>query len=55
MPGVCLQAYCDENSVMYVSGYDMYYPQMYAQWGLFLDGYVERDLIPVLMKQAEEK
>lgn len=32
MPGHCLQDYCSQNEIIHISGLDMYYPQMYAQW-----------------------
>ena len=29
------------------------YPQMYAQWELFLEGIVEKEALPALIAQAE--
>lgn len=53
MPGKCLEEYCSDNSVYHIKGIDMYYPQMYEQWKLFLDGIVEPQAIPALIAQAE--
>lgn len=35
--GKYLRDYCDENSIFHIPGTAMYYPQMVAQWSLFLD------------------
>jgi hypothetical protein len=35
-------------------GADMYYPQMYEQWKLFLHGLVEPQLIEGLIQEAEK-
>lgn len=40
MPGVYLAEYCSANNIYHIKGTAMYYPQMYAQWSLFLDGIV---------------
>lgn len=34
-----LQAYCKENRLDFISGNEMYIPQMIKQWTLFLDGF----------------
>lgn len=33
-----LKNYCDERKIYFISGIDMYIPQMIKQWTLFLDG-----------------
>jgi len=53
MPGAKLKQYCTKNSIHHISGYDMYYPQMYKQWAYFLEGLVEEEKIPELIKSAE--
>lgn len=53
MPGRHLRTYCADNNIAYIDGYSMYYPQMYAQWKLFLRDYVDDELIPGFIKQAE--
>mmetsp|Transcript_22345 Transcript_22345/g.35891 ORF Transcript_22345/g.35891 Transcript_22345/m.35891 type:complete len:291 (+) Transcript_22345:214-1086(+) len=53
MPGAKLKQYCAKNSIHHISGYDMYYPQMYKQWAYFLEGLVEEETIPELIKSAE--
>lgn len=53
MPGKYLQEYCDLHNVHHIKGLDMYYPQMYEQWRLFLQGIVEPDRIPELIKEAD--
>jgi len=56
MPGKYLKEYCTMNGVYHIAGTEMYYPQMYAQWTLFLKEWVpgiEGD-IPHLIRQAEE-
>ena len=54
MPGKYLTEYCEQNGKYHIKGFDMYYPQMYKQWELFLDGIVEPSRIPELIAQAEE-
>ena len=53
MPGQFLREYCESNKISYIPGTDMYYPQMYAQWSLFLDSIVDVETIPNLIAQAE--
>jgi shikimate dehydrogenase len=55
MPGSYLAVYCKENSIAYIPGTAMYYPQMYKQWALFLREYVSEDELPKLVTQAENK
>lgn len=55
MPGKYLADYCAENNIYHIKGLDMYYPQMYEQWKLFLEGIVEPSAIPELIKTAEER
>jgi shikimate dehydrogenase len=56
MPGDKLLEHCRAHGIAHVSGYDMYYPQMYAQWALFLRNYeIDENQIPDLIKQAESK
>lgn len=52
MPGQYLTDYCQEHGVKHIAGTSMYYPQMYRQWALFLDGIVAKDEIPELIKRA---
>ncbi len=54
MPGQYLQDYCNEKGIKHIPGTAMYYPQMYRQWALFLEGLVNEDEIPELIKQASE-
>lgn len=54
MPGQYLQDYCDEHNIKHIPGTSMYYPQMYRQWTLFLDGLVNEEEIPGLIKRASE-
>ena len=39
MPGSKLRDYCAQNNIYHISGYDMYYPQLVAQWNLFLKSF----------------
>jgi shikimate 5-dehydrogenase len=55
MPGTNLKNYCKENGIHYISGYDMYYPQMIAQWSLFLGKELSRDEIQLAEEIAGEK
>jgi shikimate dehydrogenase len=57
MPGACLAEYCLINGVYLIKGTAMYYPQMVAQWSLFLEGVVPtiREQLPSLIKLAEER
>ena len=54
MPGAELRAYCATHGLHHIPGSRMYYPQMVAQWRLFLAGRVpaETDIFR-LLQQAE--
>lgn len=54
MPGNSLRKYCEKNEVFYIPGTEMYYPQMYRQWELFLKGIARREEIPELISMAEK-
>lgn len=54
MPGKYLAEYCKENGVYHIAGTEMYYPQMCAQWRLFLEGLVDPDQVESLLRQAED-
>lgn len=53
MPGPFLKEWCAEHAVPHISGYDMYYPQMAMQWGLFLEGLVDAAELPALLDKAD--
>jgi shikimate dehydrogenase len=58
MPGEYLRQYCAarESEITYIAGTDMYYPQMAAQWRLFLQNYLAEDQLEnlqILLQQAE--
>ena len=55
MPGTNLNNYCKENDIQYISGYDMYYPQMIAQWSLFLGKKLSKDEIQRAEEIAKER
>lgn len=52
MPGKYLMDFCQAKGIKHIPGTDMYYPQMYRQWALFLEGIVKPEDIPALIKQA---
>jgi shikimate dehydrogenase len=55
MPGVCLEQHCTEESIYLIKGTEMYLPQMYAQWGLFLDGLMDDvATLPEVFSRIEE-
>ena len=56
MPGAYLTEYCKLHDIYHIKGTDMYYPQMYAQWSLFLSPLVPsiESRIPSLIQQAED-
>lgn len=54
MPGQYLMDYCTDHGIRHIPGTAMYYPQMYRQWALFLDGLVNAEDIPALIAQASE-
>lgn len=61
MPGRYLRLYCEDRSddIHYIAGTEMYYPQMVAQWALFLQGIVPDEQLQVenlmtLLKNAEQ-
>lgn len=54
MPGQYLLDFCNAHGIKHIPGTAMYYPQMYRQWALFLEGMVDEDEIPELIKRASE-
>jgi shikimate dehydrogenase len=54
MPGKYLKEYCHEKGIFHISGYEMYFPQMELQWGLFLNGLVDPKQLPELIKLANQ-
>ena len=54
MPGQFLVNHCNERDIVHIPGVEMYYPQMYEQWGLFLEQFVGKAELPALIQQAEE-
>lgn len=54
MPGTYLRKYCEEKHIFYIPGTDMYYPQMYKQWAIFLKEHVNYDELPGLISLAEK-
>jgi len=60
MPGQCLKDWAiGQEKLVYVSGYEMYYPQMKRQWELFLGGRASRQDISTaldsLIREEKEK
>ncbi|KAL1500405.1 hypothetical protein AB1Y20_013062 [Prymnesium parvum] len=55
MPGKKLRQYCEANGVVHIPGTSMYWPQMSAQWTLFLDGIVEAERVPALLREADSR
>jgi hypothetical protein len=56
MPGQRLKDYCESNGVFHIPGVDMYYPQMYGQWSLFLDGAgVTLENLPSCIAEADRQ
>jgi shikimate dehydrogenase len=54
MPGNKLREYCVSHEVLHLPGTDMYYPQMAAQWKLFLKGKVPESVnLEELLEAAE--
>lgn len=53
MPGRYMEDYCARTGIFHIRGTEMYYPQMRAQWRLFLDGIVDKDEVPSLLETAE--
>ena len=55
MPGLCLKRWVAEHPecprVLYVSGYEMYYPQMKRQWGLFLRQRVDQQAVTTALDE----
>lgn len=45
MPGEQLKIFCQNQSKFYIPGTAMYYPQMMAQWKIFLQGLVDPDKV----------
>lgn len=54
MPGNCMEEYCDQSGIYYLPGTDMYYPQMYKQWALFLKGQVNESDLSELIDEASK-
>lgn len=56
MPGVYLEEHCSQEGIFLIKGTEMYLPQMVAQWGLFLDGYMDDvSQLPDLFSEIENK
>lgn len=60
MPGRFLREFCEENGLEHIEGITMYWPQMEAQWRLFLDDWMKYtkskiDELPRLLREAEEE
>lgn len=53
MPGKYLLEYCDSNGIFHIKGTEMYYPQMFEQWKLFLNGIVDPIDLPGLLSRAD--
>jgi shikimate dehydrogenase len=53
MPGKYLAQYCAESGVYHIKGTEMYYPQMVAQWRLFLEGLVAPEAVEALLREAD--
>jgi hypothetical protein len=53
MPGKYLAQFCAENGVYHIKGTEMYYPQMVAQWRLFLEGLVAPEAVEALLREAD--
>lgn len=56
MPGRYLEEHCRSHAVVHVPGSAMYWPQMEAQWALFLDGIVDSpSQVSDLLHQADQR
>jgi hypothetical protein len=55
MPGESLKKLCAERNILHIPGIDMYYPQMYRQWELFMANFPECNNVewPTMIKKAE--
>lgn len=53
MPGRYLKEYCSNNGIYHIAGEKMYYPQMEAQWRLFLNGLVNPEEVFSLLERAD--
>ncbi len=56
MPGESLEKLCAERNILHIPGTDMYYPQMYRQWELFMANFPECNNVdwPSMIKNAED-
>lgn len=52
MPGKYLHKHCSANGIHLIPGTDMYYPQMLAQWKLFLEGVFDEPLSESSLQDA---
>jgi shikimate dehydrogenase len=52
MPGTRMKEYCEDNGILHISGEKMYYPQMIAQWKLFLGSLVNTSNMEQLLQRA---
>lgn len=50
-----IQRYCHEHSIDFISGNDMYIPQMIQQWGLFLNGTETQSGKPLSVDETDIK
>jgi shikimate dehydrogenase len=54
MPGIFMKEYCTSNGIFHISGDTMYYPQMTAQWSLFLEGLCDISNISHMLEDASK-
>ena len=57
LEGKSLVEYCSANGMKHIPGKSMYWPQMAAQWRIFLEGHIpteKLESLPELLRQAEK-
>jgi len=54
MPGLALEHLCNEKGILHIPGTRMYWPQMIAQWKLFMAGHIAADRIEGLLREADQ-
>lgn len=55
LQGIYLHEHCKVHGLRHIPGKDMYYPQMEAQWSLFLEGTVPSKEVPALLEEAQRR
>jgi shikimate dehydrogenase len=55
MPGAFLRRECEARGIRHIAGLSMYWPQMIAQWTLFLEGILPASEVEAALREADRR